>query len=160
MHPAVAEWVAAHAPDGPVTVLDIGGRDINGTVRHLFHPDSVWTVIDLRPGPNVDVVADFTTYTHPTEVDVVVCCEVFEHTLVWPQLVAAAAKALKPGGRFLCTCAGPGRAPHSGVDGNEVKPGEHYANVSAQELAPVLALHFDEFDTNVAGLDLRAWATR
>ena len=40
----------------PLSVLDVGSFDVNGTYRDLI-PDA-WSYVglDIRPGPNVDVV--------------------------------------------------------------------------------------------------------
>ena len=57
MHPEAYSWVAHHATVETVAVLDIGGRDINGSTRDLF-PNSEWVVLDYLPGDNVDVEAD------------------------------------------------------------------------------------------------------
>lgn len=139
MHLEAHSWVANHGTVESVSVLDIGGRDINGTVRDLF-PNATYTALDILPGDGVDIVADAATWTPDSAYDLVVCCEVFEHTAVWPQICATAFAALAPGGRFVVTCAGPGRAAHSAIDGEfRLHPGEHYENVSAEELARVLA---------------------
>lgn len=140
MHPAALAWVAEHAP-AATTVVDVGGRDINGTVRGCF-PDADYVSVDLIDGPGVDVVADFATWEPEGPVDVVVCCEVAEHAPTWPDLVAHAAEILAPGGALIFTAAGPGRAPHSAFDGGELRDGEWYENVDPVELEEVLAEHF------------------
>lgn len=137
MHAEVIEWVREWATADEVDVLDIGGRDLNGSTRHLF-PNARYTVLDLRPGKGVDVVADAATWTPDRTYDVVLCTEVFEHTPDWRAIVATAYAALKPGGRFIATCAGPGRAPHSGIEATAITPGEYYANVSVTELYDAL----------------------
>jgi SAM-dependent methyltransferase len=114
-------------------VVDIGGRNINGTVRDLFDCDT-YTAVDLFAGPGVDVVADATVWRPDRPVDVVVCCEVFEHTPDGEALVAAAADMLKPGGWLYVTCATDPREPHSTLDGGGVRRGEWYANVKPDEL--------------------------
>ena len=58
MHPAVAEFVAANRPDRPGDVWEVGSRNINGTVRHLFGDADSWTGVDLIDGPDVDIVGD------------------------------------------------------------------------------------------------------
>jgi hypothetical protein len=45
---------------------------------------------------------------------------------------------LLPKGRIIITCAGPGRDPHSAIDGGELRPDEHYANISQQEMREAL----------------------
>lgn len=141
MHTQAFNWVAQHGhTTDPVAVLDLGGRDINGSVRVLFPNATRYVTVDIAPGDNVDVVADAATWTPDAEYDVVVCCETFEHTPDWPQIVATAFKALRPGGRFIATMAGPGRPPHSGIDGGwRLHDGEHYGNVQPAALKQVLA---------------------
>jgi hypothetical protein len=139
MHAEAHAWVAVHATTEPVAVLDLGGRDINGTVRDLFPNATEYTVLDIRPGEGVDVVADAAEWDPPRTWDVVVACEVFEHTAVWPAICATAHKACSPGGKFIATMAGPGRPAHSAIDGQfRLHPGEHYQNVPAAELESVL----------------------
>jgi hypothetical protein len=61
MHSEAREFVARHARPSPgLLVLDIGGRDMNGTVRDLW-PGADYTAMDITDGPGVDVVADAAT---------------------------------------------------------------------------------------------------
>lgn len=139
MHFEAMSWVARFASDDPVTVLDLGGRDINGSVRALWPHAASYRVVDLYPGPGVDIVADAAVWAPDASYDVVVVCEVFEHTEVWPQIIETAYKACKPGGMFVATMAGPGRPPHSAIDGGwTLHPGEHYANIEPERLKAVL----------------------
>lgn len=142
MHPAALAWVARHAPPA-TSVVDVGGRDINGTVRGCF-PGAAYTSVDLIDGPSVDVVADFATWEPAALADVVVCCEVAEHTETWPELVAHAADVLVDGGTLIFTAAGPTRAPHSALDGGELRDGEWYEAVDPERLEEVLSEHFDD----------------
>lgn len=139
MHGQAYAWVSRFAERDPGKVLDLGGRDVNGSVKLLFPTAARYTAVDILDGPGVDVVADAATWTPDDEYDVVVCCETFEHTPDWPQICATAHKALRPGGRLILTMAGPGRPVHSGVDGEfRLLPGEHYRNVAPQRLRAVL----------------------
>lgn len=116
--------------------------------------------IDPVDGPGVDVVADAAT-VELDGYDCVVCCEVLEHHPKPQELVEAAARALKPGGLFLMTCAGPGRAPHSAIDGGTVRPGEHYANVSPGDMDRALRdADFSTWLIDQYGPDLRCAAWR
>jgi SAM-dependent methyltransferase len=133
MHAAAMAWLRQFATPEPLTVVDVGGRNINGTPRGLF-PAAAYTAVDLQDGPGVDVVADCRQWHPPASVDLVVCCEVLEHAPDPRAVVRSCVDYLKPGGRLVLTCAGPGRAPHSGHDGGGVRPGEHYANISPVEL--------------------------
>ena len=133
------EWIAKHATAGPVKVLDLGGRDINGTPQGLFPGAVCYTVLDVRDGPGVDIVADAATWQPTDWWDVVICAETFEHTAAWRAIVRTAFAACAPGGMFIVTTAAPGRPPHSAVDGEfRLLPGEHYANIRPAELDRVL----------------------
>lgn len=153
MHAEAAQFVARHASGEPIDVVEIGSLDINGTVRHLF-PYADWHGIDVVAGPGVDEVADGATWQPAGLVDLVVCCEVLEHTSSWREIVANAARMVRSGGRVILTAAGPGRAPHSAVDGGPVRDGEYYANVDPAELGEALSAaglvgEVDEFQADV-----------
>lgn len=141
------------------SAVEVGGRWINGGVRDLLDA-LTYTSLDLHPGPNVDVVTDVCDWTPPAPVDVVVCCEVLEHAPEAQRVVEACVGMLAPGGRFVMTCAGPGRAPHSALDGAEAREGEHYANVTVDEMSLWLTglkdveveLHTDRGDLYATGV--------
>lgn len=164
MHPEALAWVEQHRTDDPVAVLDIGGRNINGTPRPLFPNATVYTVLDIADGDGVDIVADAATWKPDRRYDVVVCCEVFEHTDVWPAILRTAYKALKRGGVLIATMAGPGRAPHSAVDGGpHLYDGEHYGNVEMDELGDALVaagFRTAALDEQTESHDVRACAIR
>ena len=140
------------------SVVEYGALNINGGVRDLFTGD--YLGIDPQEGPGVDVVADAATWKAKKKADCVVCCEVFEHTPDWPELVASAARALKPKGALILTMAGPGRAPHSAVDGGAIRDGEHYENVEPSDLIDVLREQFTDIHVDQLGPDVRATARR
>lgn len=159
MHDAAMQWACRWAPRRPVQVLDVGGRNINGTPRGAFDPESSYTVIDLEVGDGVDIVADFATYKGDP-VDVVVCMEVAEHAPAWPNLLGNARDHLHLGGMLIFTAAGPGRAPHSAVDGGPLRDGEWYENINPTDLDRRLSDLFDTHQIDVAGDDVRAVAWR
>jgi hypothetical protein len=131
--------VAAFATDEPVSVLDIGGRNINGSPRSLFPNATCYRTLDILDGDGIDIVADATNWEPDQTYDVVICCEVFEHCKVWADIILTARCALAPEGLFIATTAGPGRALHSGVDGGPVlHEGETYGNVEADTLRQAL----------------------
>lgn len=163
MHNEAFAWVAAHATVEPVEVLDIGGRNINGGVRDLFPGATRYIAVDIREGAGVDVVADAATWVPDQEYDVVVSTETFEHTDVWPDICNTAYKACKTGGQLILTMAGPGRAPHSAIDGGLLRPDEHYGNVEPEHLRETLeACGFKEvvIDFLPTSADTRAVATK
>ena len=49
MHPEVIDWVRQWATNQPITVLDIGGRDLNGSTRDLF-PNADYTELYIAVG--------------------------------------------------------------------------------------------------------------
>lgn len=129
------QQVAEIDSDAKATVIDLGGRDINGSPRALFPKRTKYTVIDLHDGPGVDVVGDCREWDPDEKVDLVICAEVLEHTDDGPGILEAAARWLKQGGVLLATAAAEPRTPHSHFDGGPVRPGEYYGNVDPGELA-------------------------
>lgn len=160
MHIEVRDYVSQFATGEKIMVLDIGGRDVNGTLRDLF-PNADYTVLDLRPGPNVDIIADATEWDPDgRKWDLVLCTEVFEHVKGWQHICWNARKACWPGGKFVATCAGLGRPAHSGFEAVGPQPGEWYSNLSAQQLhSALVATGWDDVHVEQVGLDLHAVAT-
>jgi SAM-dependent methyltransferase len=116
------------------SVVELGARDVNGSVRALFG-DAAYVSVDIADGPGVDVVADAATFRPIEAPDTVVCCETLEHAPQAGAIVRNAIDMLAPGGVLLVTCASDPRAPHSGIDGGAVRPGEWYQNVPLDALA-------------------------
>ncbi len=163
MHDEALAWVRAHATDDSLLVLDIGGRDINGTTKDLF-PNAEWVTLDILPGEGVSIVADAATWEPDREYDLIVSTECFEHAEGWRDIVKTIYRALRPGGRCVLTMAGPGRQVHSGVDGDGVlHPGEYYGNVDPDHLrAELEATGFVDIivDSQVSPADTRAVASK
>lgn len=160
MHPEARDFVAQAVQEmGPFErTVEFGSHDINGTIRDLFAGSFLG--VDPQPGPGVDVVADAGEWHTDQPVDCVVCCEVFEHLADWRGLIASAALALRTGGVVIITAAGPGRGPHSAVDGNALRPGEHYANIEPDELGEALGEWFDDVHVEQLDRDVRATGRR
>lgn len=142
MHPGAFEFVGRYGTFDFISVVEIGSRDINGSVRCHF-PAAKWIGLDLYPGPGVDIVTDALDHMLIERCDFIVCCEVFEHCSYWGEILNHVASWLKPGGKIIITCAGPGREPHSAIDGGPLHPNEHYANITQDQLAE--ELHFAGF---------------
>lgn len=119
-------------------VLEIGAYNVNGTIRHLF-PQKHYHGIDAREGPGVDEAVRAQDFDGKGTYDVVVSAETLEHDSDPEGLIAAANKALKPGGVLILTAAGPERAPHSYDGSPELPDGEHYKNVTPTALKGWLA---------------------
>jgi hypothetical protein len=139
LHQQAYDWVSRYATDEPLSVVEFGARNVNGSVRSLFPNADPYVTLDILPGDGVAIVADAATWQPDRGYDAVICCELFEHAAHWPAICRTAYRACRPGGAFIITTAAPGRPVHSGVDGGPVLyPGEHYANVPAHELERVL----------------------
>lgn len=162
MHPAASAFVALTAERfGPFeSVLELGGRDINGSVRPFFAP-SRYVSVDIVDGPGVDVVADATVYRPDERFDAVVCCETLEHVPDPDGFIATAWGALHPGGVLIVTAACPPRAGHSAVDGGSLRAGEFYLNVEPALLAAWLVGWKDvEIETHEDRGDIYAAAVK
>ncbi len=162
MHAEVLSWVGQFRTDDDLAVLDIGGRDLNGTTRALFPNANPYHVLDLRPGPNVDFVGDASSWVTMRSYDLVLITEVFEHTPQWPAILHTAWAALRPGGWLIFTCAGPGRPAHSGIEPVQGLIGdEWYANVAPGEIEDVLREQgWTEIETHLRGTDTQGKAVR
>ncbi len=137
MHQAAREFVAqtvAAMHLHPATVLEVGSRNINGSVRNLFPGLASYRGIDIVGGPGVSCIADGADYVAERPVEAVVCCEVLEHTPRAREIVLRAAENLVYKGVLIVTCAGPGRTPHSAMDGMALREGEFYHNVEPLEM--------------------------
>jgi predicted TPR repeat methyltransferase len=121
------------------------------------------------PGDGVDIVTDAGTWepvfsdgVSEDGYDLILSTETFEHAQNWEDIIATAYKALRPGGMFIFTCAGPGRPAHSGVAAVwELSPGEWYSNVSAGEIAYVLKEQgWHDIEVRQIGLDTQGRASK
>jgi SAM-dependent methyltransferase len=165
MHPAVTQYVTALLDRfdlwGARDVLDLGGRDINGTTRYLWPRAGSYLSVDICAGPGVDVIADAATLDLDGTFDLVISTELLEHTPRGREIVATAYRHLVDGGWFVATMAGPGRAPHAATGEGEPPDGEWYSNVSPVDLEWwIESAGFDEWEIDVAGTDVRCWARR
>lgn len=162
MHDACQQFIARavreHGLNDPrFRVLEIGSRDVNGSVRPLFDAVAAYTGIDVTAGPGVDVVCDGARYLPDAPFDVVVTTEALEHCPHWPDVLRNAWRMLAPGGWLLVTAAGPERAPH-GCDGGSVGD-EHYAGIAPDVLhAELRAFDWHIVERNAAAGDVYAIA--
>ncbi len=109
MQDVVARYLSAQQP---LSVVDIGAYDVNGSYRSLFG-NAGWSYvgIDLEAGPGVDIVLT-SPYRLPFasgSVDVVISGQAFEHIeffwMTWLEMV----RVLKPGGMIFLIA--PSRGP-------------------------------------------------
>lgn len=138
MHDEARRWVKACIHDlSPTHVVELGSLDVNGSLRDLF--DCAYTGVDMMDGPGVDVVAD-AAHVEGLTADLVLCCEVLEHTPYPHLIVENARRILSAGGTFVVTCAGTNRSPHGQHGAKRPVDGEWYRNVKDYELESWLEL--------------------
>lgn len=166
MHAEVLQWVSQSLNNwtrpsaGGLSVLEFGSLDINGSVRSILEPlSSEYIGVDMQAGPGVDVVGDAETYRPDGHQDIVVCCEAFEHTPRWREIIINSFEILRPGGLFVATMAGEGRSPHSAIDEKPIRSWEYYANVGAWELGRQMSM-FKSHKIDYLGFDLRTYGIK
>jgi SAM-dependent methyltransferase len=89
------------------TILDVGSRDINGSLRPtvMAHaPSSRYLGVDILPGPGVDLLmADPCVIPLPaSSSDLVLCSSTLEHTEFFWLLFLDMLRVLRPGGLLYC----------------------------------------------------------
>lgn len=144
MHGEAYDWFASEVAvlQPRRRVLEIGSRDINGSLRPLFaQPDVAYCGVDPLPGRGVDLVARGEDVQPPWAPDLILCAEVLEHVPdAQAQAICQHALAiLAPGGVLLMSMATDPRVEHSQLDGRDLQPGEFYRNVRVEQLPDWLA---------------------
>jgi len=151
MHPEAYEGFARMLvlsgldPQVPWAGLDVGGADVNGSVRGQLH-NTTWDGLDIEPAPGVEIVADAATWRphEDTRWDVVIATELFEHAERWREIIATMVSCLNRNGPqvLIATCASDGRPPHGSRGEWGVPEGQFYGNVTPSDLREELEKHF------------------
>jgi hypothetical protein len=78
-------------------ILEIGSRDVNGTLRQFMPVGASWMGVDIEPGPGVDkIVSPGQPLPFPNEsFDLVIASSVFEHDLAWWETLSEISRVLK-----------------------------------------------------------------
>lgn len=113
--------------------IDLGGRNVNGSIRELFDPVS-WTAVDYVAGNGVDIVADIRSFWPDDRYELVVCTEVLEHVDVPAFVIDTMVRCAAPGATLLITAAAEPRVPHGMAGSVPIPVGEHYRNVDPRAL--------------------------
>lgn len=146
-------------------VLEIGSRDVNGSVRSQFSGCD-YMGIDAEAGNGVDQICLGHEFEAPPEsFDVVCSLETFEHDPHASKTVSHMLSLLRPGGLFFMTCAGNGRKEHgTSRTGKLYGPNpDFYENVSLEMfLEWIKATSFEELflKHNIARSDLYCFAIK
>lgn len=86
-------------PDEPLTILDVGAQDYNGTYKELFNrPNWKYTAADIYPGPNVDIVFKSTYDWGDQQYDVVISGQCIEHVEDLKEWALQLKKTVRRGG--------------------------------------------------------------
>lgn len=137
-------------------VLDVGGRNVNGTYRDLEQllPVETYFAVDKAAGEGVDQIIDFAAegallehrgsfkdgghgYVIRRLFDLAICTNVFEHEPRWRQIPANVAAHLAPGGIFIVTVPGPAFPTHCD-DGSALVDGVFYEPGNPEDLSTAL----------------------
>lgn len=114
MHQNIIDWVQQRVDTynlKDLSTLEIGSRNINGTVRWSFKGPYIG--IDFIDGPNVDMIMDAHDLKFPDATfDVVVCTEMLEHDSAFWITLSEIRRVLKKDGHFLMTTRGNGFLEH------------------------------------------------
>lgn len=98
-------------------VLEVGSRDVNGSVRsivHRYEPTS-YIGVDIEEGPGVDAICDATHLVHafgPERFDAIISTELLEHVRDWRTVIDQMKDVLRPGGVVLITTRSKGFGLH------------------------------------------------
>jgi len=104
--------------------LEIGSREVNGTVRHLF--DRSYVGIDWNDGDGVDVVASgHELPINDATFEVVVSTSALEHDPEFWRTLAEVRRVLRPGGYFILTTVSWGFFEHDKPDYYRFLPDVH-----------------------------------
>lgn len=142
-------WVREHLDVIAAPILEVGSRDINGSVRD-FCPTPYFG-IDIVDGEGVDQVYDGDTIPFPKDsFATVLSLEVFEHAHRPWRLAEEILRVLRPDGLALITARGTGFEFHDPPDRWRFMPGtlsELFMDLGAGET-------FEEDDPQVPGVFL------
>jgi SAM-dependent methyltransferase len=99
-------------------ILEVGSRDVNGTVRPVVERagPARYVGVDIEPGPGVDEICDaseLVSHFAGEQFDVVLSTELLEHVHDWRRAVSQMKDVLRPGGTLLITTRSKGFGVHA-----------------------------------------------
>lgn len=144
------------------SIVDIGGRNNNGTPRDLF-PKAEYTVVDAVDGDDVDIVSKAEEWVPDRKWDMAVCTEMFEHLHPdhYETILKNMCDAVDANGILLFTAATDPRPAHGAWGSPGLEPDEFYGNVDVEFLKQAMQaagwfIDELEIDRNVGDVYVRA----
>lgn len=123
-------------------VLEAGSLYVNGTVRDYFYFSTEYLGLDIGQGKCVDMVCPIERFSAPIKYDVVISCEMLEHSHRWEDALRSMYNNLKPNGLLIMTCAAPHRLPHGVTNSKDPESSpftnDYYRNISMEDFEWVL----------------------
>ena len=149
-------------------ILEVGSKNLNGTVRDFFGEDTNYIGIDLSYGDCVDTVVPGELIQLPNAwADIVISTECFEHAENWDKIFLNMLRILKPGGLIFLTFAGFNRPTHGTIDcheGSSPDTNNYYKNLGANDIAREIELGRylirHSFEINSISNDTYFWGIR
>jgi SAM-dependent methyltransferase len=160
MHPSCFDFVRKVLKEEEVRgrrILDVGSRNINGTVRPIFEGLGCveYIGIDKEAGDGVDCImdaSDIVSNFGKESFDVIVSTEMMEHAKDWRKAIYNIKEACKNGGVIILTCRSSG-FPYHGYP-------EDYWRFEGDDFKKIFAdciITNTERDTMAPGIFLKAY---
>ena len=149
-------------------IFEVGSQDINGSVRTLFPGSAEYVGVDLGPAKCVDwVIPGELVELSNGWADIVISTECFEHCKNWDRVFLNMVRILGPGGLFIFTSAGTGRAAHGTIDSDQYSSPfttSYYKNLDVDQVVERIKLgsffSTHGFEVNSTAGDLYFWGIR
>src|SRR5690349_17323732 len=109
MTPQIQSWIKKAKKDfikNPGKVLEIGSKDITGSVKEFFLDSKEYIGIDSELGFGVDKILDahdILKEWKPSSFDILICCEMLEHDSAPFTTFEIMEKAVKKNGYLIVT---------------------------------------------------------
>ena len=149
-------------------ILEVGSKNINGTVREYFPAAATYLGIDIGEGKDVDLLVPGELLQLPTGwADIAISTECFEHARTWVEIFKNMIRITREGGLILLTFAGPGRPAHGTLDSDSYcspSTNDYYRNLGPGDLHKAIPLdhYFSNYaiEVNKAFFDTYFWGIR